>query len=545
MKRRPLGRISFRAVDTLNQYHINHNSGHGAMLQKDKAQFQQKTIKILVIDTQDDFAKDLHHLLSPVLAQCHIYTADTLPDPDDSYSQNDFDIILMSEYSSELANVLAAHKHPLPVVLVDRRGQYDQLFNQLDEPLFDYLSANEINTATLVRLLRHAVCLNTIRRQHIQEQGIAQRIRELTESEARLRTIVDATSDCIKIVSDDGRLAYMNAAGWSMVETGPEVLQDVCAFDLIAPECRETWIRNHHRVCQGEKLNWEFDIIGFRGTRRTMETHAVPLPGPDGKVAHLAITRDISERKRTEEALARQYKLTREYARQLEASNQDLTQFASVVSHDLQAPLRKLTIFGDFLKNKEAQHLSSEAQDYINRMHQSILRMQALITALLTLSRVDRQINPFTLTDFKHVVSTALEDLSVEIQKTNAKIHLGSMCAFEADSQQMVQMIINLTGNALKYRRPDVMPEINISCTEQDSDKVRIVVTDNGIGIKEEHYEKIFEIFHRLHPDHEYPGTGIGLAIVKRIIDRHNGSIQVDSVIGEGTAFIITLPIKQ
>jgi PAS domain S-box-containing protein len=251
----------------------------------------------------------------------------------------------------------------------------------------------------------------------------------------------------------------------------------------------------------------------------------------------------VVERKLHEEALARQYELTQDYARRLEISNKDLSHFASVVSHDLQAPLRKLLLFGDLLQDKEKEKLSAEGKDYIARMQRSIFRMQALITDLLALARVDQQTRPFAPLDFREVVSNVLEDLAPEIHKTNAVLTCESMCAFEADRLQIAQLITNLVDNALKYRRSELAPEIHIGCTELETDTVRITVTDNGIGIRPEHYEKIFEIFQRLHSEQQYSGTGIGLAIVKRIVDRHRGTITVESKPGESTQFTITLPV--
>jgi signal transduction histidine kinase len=178
-------------------------------------------------------------------------------------------------------------------------------------------------------------------------------------------------------------------------------------------------------------------------------------------------------------------------------------------------------------------------------MQRSTHRMQALITDLLTLSRVDRQDAPFRRIQFSDVHSTVLEDLAMPIRETKASIELTGSCEFDADWAQMVQMMTNLVDNAIKYRHPERIPHIVISCQPKQAEWVEITVSDNGIGIKPEHYDKIFEIFQRLHNDAQYSGTGIGLAIVKRIVNRHRGSISVDSVPGTGTRFSIVLPQQQ
>jgi signal transduction histidine kinase len=253
----------------------------------------------------------------------------------------------------------------------------------------------------------------------------------------------------------------------------------------------------------------------------------------------------VIERQQAEALLAQEQALVEEYAARLETSNKDLSQFASIASHDLQAPLRKVMLFSDFLYKTESDRLSDEGKQYIHCMQSSVNKMQTLISDLLSLSRVDQVGKNFGQIHLKEIVSQVQDDLQLNIKEAGASITVESSCRFEADEHQMVQLLTNLIGNAIKYRPDGVPPKVNIACKQMNSQFVELTISDNGIGIKPEHQGKIFEIFQRLHPGDKFSGTGIGLAIVKRIVDRHSGSIAVDSKPDEGSCFIIRLPVKQ
>ncbi len=243
---------------------------------------------------------------------------------------------------------------------------------------------------------------------------------------------------------------------------------------------------------------------------------------------------DITEWKEAEETLKR-------YAAELERSNEELQRFAYVASHDLQEPLRSIVSFSQLLARRYRGQLDADADDYIQFIVEGGNRMQALIQDLLTVSRVTTQAAPIVETDAGTVVASVVCDLAGAIANTTATITVGPMPHVMADAAQLEQVFTNLVGNALKYRRPDVLPEVRISARQAGA-FWRFAVADNGIGIEAEYFDQIFEMFRRLHTHDEYEGTGIGLAVVRKIVERHGGTIRVESTPGEGSTFFFTLP---
>jgi len=249
---------------------------------------------------------------------------------------------------------------------------------------------------------------------------------------------------------------------------------------------------------------------------------------------------EIAER-RTAEAKLQQL------ADRLEASNRELTDFAYVASHDLQEPLRKIQAFGDRLHSKFAAALGETGQDYLKRMEDAAARMQTLITDLLQFSRVTTKAQPFVPVDLNEIVRGVLSDLEVRMEQTQGVVEVEPLPEVDADAMQMRQLFQNLIGNALKFRKPEVPPVIRVSCTRHNGSlppRFELVVTDNGIGFEQKYADRIFVIFQRLHGRGAYEGTGIGLAICKKIVERHGGSIQATSALGCGASFTISLPVK-
>lgn len=244
--------------------------------------------------------------------------------------------------------------------------------------------------------------------------------------------------------------------------------------------------------------------------------------------------------KRSEEALRR-------YAIQLENSNKDLQNFASISSHDLQEPLRKIQTFGDRLTVRYKDRLEGQGLDYLQRMMSAAARMQTLIQDLLAFSRIESQAAPFRAVDLNSILAEVLADLEATIIETAATIHTPTLPTLEGDATQLRQLLQNLLNNALKFHRPGIPPIIHITCTERPGPPrcFEIAIADNGIGFEQEYAERIFMMFQRLHTRSEYDGSGIGLAICKRVVERHNGRIWVHSQLNEGTTFYLDLPEKQ
>ncbi len=228
----------------------------------------------------------------------------------------------------------------------------------------------------------------------------------------------------------------------------------------------------------------------------------------------------------------------------LQQSNRELQDFAYVASHDLQEPLRKVQAFADRLSTKYGDALEGSGLDYLERMRSAAERMQKLIQDLLTFSRVATKTQPFVSVNLDTVTREVLSDLEIAVEQSGATVELENLPLVDADPVQMRQLMQNLIGNALKFRRRDAAPVIQISA-QKDDNFFQITVKDNGIGFDEKYLDRIFTVFQRLHGRAEYEGSGVGLAVCRKIAERHNGVITARSIAGEGAAFIVSLPLKQ
>lgn len=285
---------------------------------------------------------------------------------------------------------------------------------------------------------------------------------------------------------------------------------------------------------------WEGEIRNRAksGTFYWVNTTIVPFLDQKGEpYEYVAIRYEITQRKLAEEQLKR-------YADRLESSNRELQDFASVAAHDLQEPLRKIQAFSDRLKTKFRDTLADEAKDYLERMQTSANRMQVLIDDLLTFSRVTTKGQPFIATDLDRVAREVLSDLEIRIEQTHAKVTLEVLPTIEADPLQMRQLFQNLIANALKFHKKGEAAEVTISAKIRGKE-CELVVSDQGIGFDEKYLDRIFTIFQRLHGRSEYEGTGVGLAVCRRIAERHHGKITAKSRPGEGATFTVTLPQRQ
>lgn len=231
-------------------------------------------------------------------------------------------------------------------------------------------------------------------------------------------------------------------------------------------------------------------------------------------------------------------------AAELARSNEELESFASIASHDLQEPLRKVRTFTEQLTILEADRLSDKGKDYLGRANAAAERMQKLIEDLLKFSRVSTQGRPFETVDLAEVTSRVLVDLESQVEEAGARIDVGPLPVITADALQMQQLLQNLLSNAIKFRRPEARPEVTVR-GEVRGHNVLLTVKDNGIGFEPRYSARIFRIFERLHGRTEYPGTGIGLALCRKIADRHGGTIEAQSQPGQGATFTIVLPVSQ
>jgi light-regulated signal transduction histidine kinase (bacteriophytochrome) len=233
----------------------------------------------------------------------------------------------------------------------------------------------------------------------------------------------------------------------------------------------------------------------------------------------------------------------------LERSNRELNNFAYVASHDLQEPLRKIQTFSNRLLESYQDGLDERGQDYIRRMDNAAARMQSLIHDLLVYARTGANGTDMTSIFLTQVVQEVLADLEDRLVETGGQVIVGDLPSIEADPIQMRQLFQNLIGNGLKFHRPDIPPIVRIDgripSTSAPVPSLELTVTDNGIGFDEKYLPRLFTMFQRLHGREQYEGTGVGLAICRRIVEQHHGTITAHSQPGEGATFVVTLPIKQ
>lgn len=296
----------------------------------------------------------------------------------------------------------------------------------------------------------------------------------------------------------------------------------------------------------GEELQIEKEFDG----NRTFMIDFKPVINAVGEVFNvMVVMHDITEIKKVQKRLE-------EKVEELNRSNQDLEQFAYVASHDLQEPLRKIRAFGDRLQTKYSNNIQEEGLDYIKRMQSASERMQTLIDDLLTFSRVTRTDEVYEDVDLLDQFQKIIEDLEYTIEKKDATVDIMVNHHIEGVPSQIRQLFQNLISNAIKFTKEGEPPVVEIKSEilrgetlsndlEPQRDYCRIIVKDNGIGFDQQYADKIFELFQRLHTRNEYQGTGIGLAVCKKIVEKHNGTISVESKLDKGTTFTIILPVRQ
>jgi PAS domain S-box-containing protein len=395
--------------------------------------------------------------------------------------------------------------------------------------------------------------------------------REAQDAQKRLsqqldftRAITDSLAEGIYAVDRDGLTSFVNPAAERMLGYSREELLGRDMHELV-----------HFRHADGSAFPKEqcplLAVVKTGGTCQVPDDIFVRKDGTslpvaysssptmeEGQVVGAVVSfHDITQRKWAEEALRRSKEELerlvderttelRETNVALERSNRELQDFASVASHDLQEPLRKIQAFGDRLVAKVGDSLGPDAADYLQRMHKAAGRMQTLINDLLAFSRVTTKAQPFVPVELDQVVAEVLTDLETAVEKSGGRVDVSPLPRIEADPMQMRQLLQNLVANALKFRRPGVPPVVQVSATvDEIADSCQITVKDNGIGFDEKYLDRIFNVFQRLHNRTQYEGTGIGLAVCRKIAQRHGGSITAHSTPDEGSTFMVTLPVRQ
>jgi PAS domain S-box-containing protein len=389
------------------------------------------------------------------------------------------------------------------------------------------------------------------------------------------RSLIEASLDPLVTINPDGTISDVNAATVRVTGYSREDLIGTYFSNYFTEPARAK--AGYKRVFRdGTVRDYELQIRHRNGHVTPVLYNAAVFRDGNGNVAGVfAAARDITEQKRAEEALMRAYnelddrvkertaellvanqhleqEITRHKAtadelgrksEELARSNLELQQFAYVASHDLQEPLRAISGFTELLEKRYKGHIDEKADKYIHFIVDGTRQMDQIIHDLLAYSRVQTRAQEFGLTDTNKALDQALSNLHSSIQARGAVITQDPLPQIHADSTQITLVFQNLIGNALKFQKPGTTPRIHISAG-RENDVWRFSVTDNGIGIEPRFADRIFMIFQRLHAKGEYEGTGIGLAICKRVVERHGGAIAVESEPGAGSTFSFTIPSK-
>ncbi len=415
---------------------------------------------------------------------------------------------------------------------VHRRKGYDSgAVEYIQKPIDDFILRSKVRVFLDLHLSRQALEAELAR-----STAMTQVLRE---SEARLRHAVSEAPIPIMIHAEDGTVVLLSRVWSELTGYKPEDIPTVADWAMRAYGDKGGEIARRIQALydmDGPRAEGEHAVTTADGSVRIWDFRSAPIEKlPDGRRLVISMAVDVTDRQHAQAELAGK-------TVELERSNADLEQFAYVASHDLREPLRMVNSFLGLLDKKFGPTLADEAREYIGFARDGAKRMDTQILDLLEYSRIGRTALPEQPVDLGEPLAIALSNLSLTIQESAAAIHtpetLPSLCV---DAGEFVRLFQNLIGNAIKYGSPDRAPVVRISA-QLKGNAWEFRIADNGIGIDPQYFDRVFQIFQRLHSRAETTGTGIGLAICKRVVTRYRGRIWVESVPDEGTTFCFTIP---
>lgn len=390
---------------------------------------------------------------------------------------------------------------------------------------------------------------------------LEERTSALRESETRFRSTFEQTIVGLAHISLNGQMLRVNAKFAEIVGHDREALLGMSFQEITHPEDLEADLANFARCLSGEISGYSMEKRYIRGDGSAVWcnlTVTLVRNAAGGAEYFVSVVEDIQARKEAEWALAEERESRqRQLAGQVEErtvelthsnealmrSNMELRSFAHVAAHDLQTPLRSIAGFAQLLRQSAREKLTERETDWLALVIDNTQRLQKLIQELLTYARLDAQARPLERANLKELVDKVLATLTAPIGEAGAEVTYGDLPVLSVDRTQFAQLMQNLIENAIKYRS-DQPPKVTIACERREREWV-FSVTDNGMGIEARHQQQIFEIFRRLHTYNDIPGTGIGLAICRRVVERHGGRMWVESAPGKGSTFCFTLPLEK
>ncbi|MGN6164583.1 MAG: chemotaxis protein CheB [Flavisolibacter sp.] len=393
------------------------------------------------------------------------------------------------------------------------------------------------------------------------EQEIKQKNNELNELIQEFTFVTDFMPQMVWATRPDGTHDFYNKGWYDFTGLSHQKAKDHGWISVVHPQDHErvtnAW---QHSLATGKSFEAECRMKGKDNNYRWFLTRAVPLKNEEGVIVKwFGTCTDINDHKLMNDILEQRVKeRTEELEKinlELETSNSELLQFASIASHDLKEPLRKIHMFSNLVRDRYLNEINSDAKDYMNRIIKASARMTKLINDLLSFTRLSGS-SHYEIVSLNTIVDEVLSDLELSIHEKQAKIEVAPLPEIEVITGQMRQVFQNIISNALKFCRNGITPNIKINAArvselsfldsfDAQGTYCRITISDNGIGFNQQYADRIFTIFQRLHTWDKYDGTGIGLAITKKIIERHNGIITAKSKEGEGASFIMVLPLRQ